>query len=156
MLTTSRPLIDHFVTTWPPLDNHMVTTWWQQSDHLATTCLFYKENRCLARYSLHTRTNPPTGHQMSRQGLFVPKKAYFRPNLDVFGQKVLIFMGGSKSFGTHVTEQPPGHLVCIVFWSGIGRNGQKMPIFGPKWPKCIFWAKFGRFWAKNPNFYGSQ
>ena len=21
---------------------------------------------------------------------------------------------------------------------------------GPNWPKCQFWAKFGRFWAKNP------
>merc|ERR1711952_171531 len=22
--------------------------------------------------------------------------------------------------------------------------------------KCRFWTKFGRFWAKNPNFYGSK
>ena len=39
------------------------------------------------------------------------------------------FLGGSKSFGTHVTEKSPRHLVCIVFWSGMGRNGTKMPIF---------------------------
>ena len=28
-----------------------------------------------------------------------------------------------------------------------------MPIFGPK---CQFWAKFGRFWAKNPIFLGNR
>ena len=28
-----------------------------------------------------------------------------------------------------------------------------MPIFGPK---CQFWAKFGRFWAKNPFFGGME
>ena len=60
------------------------------------------------------------------------KKANFEPNLIVFGQKILIFTGESKSFGTHITEKTPRHLVCIVFWSGMGRNGQKMPIFGPK------------------------
>ena len=58
--------------------------------------------------------------------------AYFGPNSAVFEPKILILTGGSKSFGTHVTEKPPRHLVRIVFWSGIGRNGQKMPIFGPK------------------------
>ena len=33
-------------------------------------------------------SNQPTGHQMSQQGLYVPKKAYFGPNLAVFGPKV--------------------------------------------------------------------
>ena len=70
-------------------------------------------------------TNQSTGHQMSRKGLYVPKKAYFGP-------KILIFQGGSKSFGTHISERPPRHLVRIVFWSGIGQNVQKMAIFGPK------------------------
>ena len=40
------------------------------------------------------------------------------------------------------TKQPIGH------W-----NGPKMPIFGQK---CQFWAKFGRFWAKNPFFGGVE
>ena len=59
-------------------------------------------------------------------------------------QKMAIF---GKSFGTNITEN---HL-DIVFWSGIRSNGPKMPIFGQK---CQFWAKFGRFWAKNPIFGG--
>ena len=32
----------------------------------------------------------------------------------------------------------------------MGPNGPKMLIFGQK---SQFWAKFGRLWAKNPNFY---
>ena len=60
------------------------------------------------------------------------KNADFGPILAVFGPKILIFMGVSKSFGTNITENPPRHLVRIDFWSGMGRNGQKMPIFGSK------------------------
>ena len=70
------------------------------------------------------------------------KNAYFGPILAVFGPKILIFMGVSKSFGTHIMEKPPRQLVRIVFRSGIGLNGPKMPIFGQK---CHFLAKFGRF-----------
>ena len=79
------------------------------------------------------------------------KNASFGPNLVVFGPKILIFMGVSKSFGTNITEKPIRQLVRIVFWSGIISNGPKMPILGPK---CQFWAKFGRFWAQNPIFWG--
>ena len=60
------------------------------------------------------------------------KNADFGPNLAIFGPKILIFMGVSKSFGTHIMENPPRHLVHIGFWSGIGQNVQKMAIFGPK------------------------
>ena len=78
-----------------------------------------------------------TGHQMNQPGLCVPKKAYFWPNLAFLGPKILIFMGGSKIFGTHLTEKPPRHLFRIVFWSGMGLKGPKMPISGPN-------AYFGR------------
>ena len=57
------------------------------------------------------------------------KNAYFGPN---FRPKILIFVGVRKSFGTHITENPPRHLVHIGFWSGIGQNVQKRAIFGPK------------------------
>ena len=50
----------------------------------------------------------------------------------ILGQKILNFTGECKSFGTYITEKPPGHLVHIVFWLGIGQNVQKMAIFGPK------------------------
>ena len=68
-----------------------------------------------------------------------PKMPIFGPNLAVYGPKILIFMGVSKTFGTHITKKPPRQLVQIVFWSVIGSNGPKMPIFGQK---CQFWAKF--------------
>ena len=57
------------------------------------------------------------------------------------------------SFGTNITEKPHTHLVQIVIWSSMGSNWQKMTIFGKK---KQFWANFGRFWAKNPNFYGRK
>ena len=60
------------------------------------------------------------------------KNANFEPNLVAFGQKILIFTGEIKSFVTHITENPPRHLVHIGFWSDIGQNVQKMAIFGPK------------------------
>ena len=60
------------------------------------------------------------------------KNADFGPNLAVFGPKILIFMGVSKSFGTNITENHPRHLVHIGFWSGIGQNVQKMAIISPK------------------------
>ena len=69
------------------------------------------------------------------------KNANFGPNLVVFVQKILIF-NGMKSFVTHITENPLKHLVRIVFWSGMGRNGQKMPIFGPN-TKMTKHAYFG-------------
>ena len=74
------------------------------------------------------------------------KNANFGPNLVVFGQKILFFTGEIKSFVIHITENPPRLLVHIVFWSGIGQNDQKC--------RCL--TKYGRFWAKNPNFYGSK
>ena len=49
------------------------------------------------------------------------------PNLVVFVQKILIFTGEIKCFFTHITKNPPRHLLRIVFWSGMGPNGQKMP-----------------------------
>ena len=70
-----------------------------------------------------------------------------------FGPKILILLGGSKSCGAHVTEKPPRHLVRIVFRSGMGPNGPKMPIFGKKYQ---FLTKFGRLRAKNPNFFGTK
>ena len=47
--------------------------------------------------------------------------------------EIQIFMGVSKSFGTHITEKPPRQLVRILFWSRIGSKGPKMPIIGRFW-----------------------
>ena len=60
------------------------------------------------------------------------QKCQFRAKFGGIGQKILIFTGAIKSFVTHITKNPPRHLVHIVFWSGIGQKVQKMAIFGPK------------------------
>ena len=76
-------------------------------------------------------------------------------NLVIFGQKILIFTGESKSFGTHIKGKPPTHLVRIVFWSGMGRNRQKKcQHLAQIDQKCIFWTKFVRFWPKILTFTG--
>ena len=80
---------------------------------------------------------PPTDPQQGTEKTCMAwpkltKNANFGPNLVVFGQKILFFTGEIISFVTHITENPPRHLVHIVFWSGIGQNVQQMAIFGPK------------------------
>ena len=93
------------------------------------------------------------GSNGPKMPIFGKKRVNFGPNLAINGPKILIFMGVSKSFGTHTTEKSSRQLVQIVFWSGIGSNGPKQPIYGQESP---FLAKFGCLLAKNPNFYGSK
>ena len=58
------------------------------------------------------------------------ENAYFGQNLAFFGPKFLILTEGSKSFGTHLREKQPRHLVGIVLWLSMGPNWPKIPIFG--------------------------
>ena len=46
------------------------------------------------------------------------------------------------------------HLVRIIFCRAWDKMGQKSQYMAQNDQKCILWAKFGRFWAKNPNSYG--
>ena len=78
-------------------------------------------------------TDPPTGHRISLHGLAQnDQKCQFWAKFGRFWAKNPFFTGEIKSFVTHITENPPRHLVHIGFWSGIGQNVQKMAIFGPK------------------------
>ena len=97
------------------------------------TNLYYKVIRCLARYS-PCHNHQPT-HQKGTKWASNGQKCQFRAKFGCFGAKNPIFYWRNQSFVTPVTENPPGHLVHIGFWSGIGQNVQKMAIFGPKWPK---------------------
>ena len=73
------------------------------------------------------------------------KNAYFGPNLAVFGPKILIFMGVSKSFGTNITENHLDNLFASFFGQALDQMGQKcrylaqnasfgpnLAVFGPK------------------------
>ena len=53
------------------------------------------------------------------------KNAYFGPILAVFGPKILIFMGVSKSFGTNITENHFGNLSALFFGQALDQMGQK-------------------------------
>ena len=68
------------------------------------------------------------------------KNAYFGPILAVFGPKILIFMGVSKSFGTNITENHLDNLSALFFGQALDQMGQnadiwpKMPVLGQIWP----------------------
>ena len=86
------------------------------------------------------------------------KNASFGPNLAVYGPKILFFMEVSKSFGTHITEKPPRHLVRIFFslpGTPILVNGpfvalgETVPF--PRWEYFVYFSfqSYGRFRKKN-------
>ena len=78
-------------------------------------------------------TDPPTGHRISLHGVAKnDQKCQFWSKFGRFWAKKPFFTGEIKSFVTHITENPPTHLVRTVFWSGIGQNVQKMAIFVQK------------------------
>ena len=53
------------------------------------------------------------------------KNADFGPILAVFGPKILIFMGLSKSFGTNITENHLDNLFASFFGQALDQMGQK-------------------------------
>jgi hypothetical protein len=53
------------------------------------------------------------------------KNADFGPNLAVFGPKILIFMGVSKSFGTNITETTWTTCPHFFFGLALDQMGQK-------------------------------
>ena len=60
------------------------------------------------------------------------KNAVFGPNLAVFGTKILIFMGVSKSFGTNITENHQDNFSAFFFGQELDQMGQIWPFLGQK------------------------
>ena len=91
------------------------------------------------------------------------KNADFGPNLAVFGPKILIFIGVSKSFDTNITENHLHNLSALFFGQPLDQMGQKCRYlaenasFGPNLavfgPKIQFWggARAGKFNTFNQN-----
>ena len=69
---------------------------------------------------------------MDQKCQYLAKKANFGPNLAVHEHKILIFLGVSKSFGTHIKEN---HLGNLFFGQALDQMGQK-----------------GRYLAKNASY----
>ena len=76
------------------------------------------------------------------------KNADFGPNLAVFGPKILIFMGVSKSFGTNITENHLGNLSALYFGQELDQMGQKAHI----WPKMPILGQIWSFLGKKSFF----
>ena len=87
---------------------------------------------------------------MSLQCLYVTKKAYFRPKLAIFWAKILIFWRGSKSFGTHISENQLGTSFPLFFCAGIATKWTRKASIWLKMTKSAFFS------AKNPNFKGGS
>ena len=82
-----------------------------------------------------------TCQYLAKKADFGPNLAVYEPNLSVYGPKILIFMGVSKSFGTHMAEKPPSNLFDLLFWFKWARNADiwpKMPVLGPIGPEIHF------------------
>ena len=62
---------------------------------------------------------------MNRQGLYVPKKAYFGAEMAIFGPNILIILGGSKSSGKHIPENHLDTLFALFFGRAWNQMGEK-------------------------------
>ena len=128
---------------WKTGEDQLVDDLWQETDFRYQRVFFWPSLESPLAKILQSPTNQPTGHQMSRQSLFVPKNAYFAAKMAVFGPIILIILGGSKSSGTHISENHLGAVLALF----VSRAWHHMA------QKYIFWVLIGRFCAKYPNFY---
>ena len=102
----------------------------------------------------HQPINQPTGHKMSRQGLHVPKNAYFRAKMSRFWANHPNYFGREQKLWNPHIRKPPRHNVSIIFfgraWHHMNQNGQYLAQNDQKY---IFLVKFGTFSTKNHNFH---
>ena len=74
------------------------------------------------------------------------QSAYFGATMAVLKPNILIFVGGSKSFGTYISKNYPGTPFGLVFfaraWHQMGQKGQCLAQNGQK---CQFWAQIPIF-----------
>ena len=77
------------------------------------------------------------------------KNAYFGAMFGRFWAKILILLRGSKSFGTHISENQLGTSFPLFFGRAEHQNGPEGENLAQNDQKCQFWAKFGRSRAKN-------
>ena len=117
---------EHLVVLPLQLQHLFFFTFIEKNREMPKLWILDKVNRCLARYSPRaTTTNQPTNrapNEPARPG----KNANFGPNLVVFGQKIQIFTGESKSFGIHITEKPSKTTSFALFfgwdWDKMGQK----------------------------------
>ena len=84
------------------------------------------------------------------------KNADFGPNFGRLWVKDSFFTLEIKSFVTHIRKTHLGTLFTLVFGQALDKMCKKWQYLAQNDQKCRFWTKFGHFWAKKPNFYGSK
>ena len=92
--------------------------------------------------------NKPSGPVCAQESIFWGKNGRsWAKHPNYFDQKI---------WYTHISvlnEAPRSHCFIGRAWHQMDNKGQYL---AQNDQICIFWTKFGRFWAKNPNFYGSK
>ena len=104
------------------------------------------QNVAFAHFKLR-KSNEPTGLQLSRQGLYLPKmakNAYFEATMTVLGPSIPIILEESKYFGTNISENHLGTSFALFFWLDMAPNGPEMPIIGLNDQKGKVWPFFGQ------------
>ena len=106
----------------------------------AFICFHLVQGHVTAR-ALQPPTNQPTGHQMSWQGLYMHKKAYFGAKMAVFLAKRPNYVGREQKFWYPQSKNHWRTLFALFYWLGMAPNGPCRPICGQIDDNCIFWAK---------------
>ena len=113
----------------------------------------HKVHRCLARYRPPATTiKKPINKWAGKAWPKMTKNAIFGQICVVLRQRILIFTGESKSLGAHITKNHLGTFLYDI----LARHWTKCQCLAQNEQKCHYWAKFGRFWAKNPYSFGRK
>ena len=91
--------------------------------------------------------------QMGQKCQYLTKNTNIGPNLVVFGPKILIFMGVSKSFGTNITENHLDNLSALFFGQALDQMGQKCRYLAQN---ASFWPNLAVFGPKIQFFGGRE
>ena len=88
-------------------------------------------------------------HQTTNRAPNEPARPIFAQESIFLGKIWPLFYERKQKFWYPHNGQTTSATFPIVFWSAMGSNGPKMPMFGQNCQICILWTKFGCFWAKN-------
>ena len=86
-------------------------------------------------------TNHSTGHQMSRQGLYLPKKAYFGAKMASFWPNIIL-----ETTYQETTKPPRSHSFFGQAWHRMDQKGQYLALNDRN---AYFWQNLAVVWPKS-------
>ena len=132
----------------------------QNQEKTSPVGIYKKVNRCLARYSPRaTTTNRLTNRALNKPawpGQNWPKMPVLGEIWSFLGKKSFFLQEKSKVLLPTKRKTHLGTLFTLVFGRALDKMCKKWQYLAQNDQKCRFWTKFGHFWAKKPNFYGSK